>query len=418
MPRKKKIFLVVSLLYILYTLVPIVPDITGLEVWIVNLFTFIALFLLYPRSYLNPVIFWFLLYATVLAFYVMFGKPLTIGIGTVHDSKKVIIEYAFLLPTLSIFSILYYLKDNRLIKIISYGGLLFIFISFVYIIPMILSQSTILRDAVNLDTTFERSIIGIPGYALMHAYIIVIPALLYGLKSLDGKYKYMLIVITAVFIYIILNTYITTSLVITFGVIAFHLLFDMENKTKSFFYVFLLFLFVFILHISGVFVHLFDLLIDFFKGTSVEPKIEGFKYIYLYGDIESSGGHITGRMNLHDMSWKAFFENIFIGGTSAVGGHSMLIDRLGGMGLLAFIPFIMMIVVQIKLSLKTIINKEQRVYYYLGLLSSFTLLYQKGLFGQEGWLFMMVLMPSMIITFEKQSGINIYSKNKIKLFHK
>ncbi len=31
--------------------------------------------------------------------------------------------------------------------------------------------------------------------------------------------------------------------------------------------------------------------------------------------------------------------------------------------------------------------------------SAFVLLLTKGLFGQEGWLFMMVLMPGLIVTF-------------------
>ena len=156
---------------------------------------------------------------------------------------------------------------------------------------------------------------------------------------------------------------------------------------------------VLFLHTSGFFIDLFDVLIDFFTGTAVLPKIEAFKNIYLNGDIENSGGSVTGRMNLHDMSWKAFGENFLTGGTSSVGGHSSLLDRLGGMGLFGFIPFVMIIVSQAKMTLRLLRNSEQRVYYYLGLGAALMILYQKGLFGQEGWLFLVVLLPGLIITF-------------------
>ena len=146
---------------------------------------------------------------------------------------------------------------------------------------------------------------------------------------------------------------------------------------------------------------MFDFLLRFFDGTAVEPKIEGFKYIYLGGDIESSGGHITGRMSYHDMSWLAFSENFLIGGSSPVGGHSQIIDRLGGMGIIPFIPFIMILVSMIKMNLRIIRDMEQRMYYFIGLAAAFVLLYQKGLFGQEGWLFTMILMPGLIISFRK-----------------
>lgn len=46
-----------------------------------------------------------------------------------------------------------------------------------------------------------------------------------------------------------------------------------------------------------------------------------------------------------------------------------------------------------------ITNSKQRLFYYLGLGAAFMILYQKGLFGQEGWLFLMILMPGLIITF-------------------
>ena len=55
----------------------------------------------------------------------------------------------------------------------------------------------------------------------------------------------------------------------------------------------------------------------------------------------------------------------------------------------------------IKMNLRIIRDMEQRMYYFIGLAAAFVLLYQKGLFGQEGWLFTMILMPGLIISFRK-----------------
>lgn len=400
MPLKKKIFLIVSLLYILYTVVPIIPDVTGIEMWLVNLSTFFILLALYPRTFVNPLMYWFLAYAAILAVYVLVGKPLTIGIGSVQDSKKVIIECAFILPSISIYSILFYLKDNKIFKIISVSSILFLITSFVYLVPFILEKNTILRDAHHLQLYEHINTLGMPDYTLMHAYIIAIPALLYGIKVLNGMQKWVLITILSLFVFVILHTYVTTSLIITFGTIVFALLYDTKNKPRSLLIIFLAAFMLYLLHTLGAFVQLFNFLIRFFEGTSVEPKIESFKYIYMYGDVENAGGHITGRLNYHNMSWKAFAENFLTGGTSPVGGHSQLIDRLGGMGLVAFVPFIMMIISHIKIILRVITNSEQRLFYYLGLGAAFMILYQKGLFGQEGWLFLMVLLPGLLITFK------------------
>ena len=274
-------FLVVSLLYILYTVVPIIQDITGIEVWLVNLSTFIILFALYPRAFANPVMYWFLVYAAILAVYVVVGKPLAIGIGTVRDSKKIIIEYAFMLPSLSIFSILYYLKESKLFKIIAGGGLLFIVISFLYLVPMVWANNEIMRDTLNMKAEYGIDTPGVPEYTLMHAYILTVPALLYGVKVSIGKQKWAVLAVLIVFLYIILYSYVTTSLVITLGAILFSLLYDTKEKLRSFLFMFLTGFVLYFLHTAGVFIQVFDFLIRFFEGTAVEPKIEGFKYIYI-----------------------------------------------------------------------------------------------------------------------------------------
>src|SRR5690606_5660972 len=148
----------------------------------------------------------------------------------------------------------------------------------------------------------------------------------------------------------------------------------------------------------------FDLLLSYFEGTAVEPKIESFKYIYEYGDVANSGDHISGRMNYHDMSLRAFSENYLIGGTSPVGGHSSLLDRLGGMGLLVFIPFLMLLLSLYKMQVTLFPKPAEKMYYIMGWFAAGTVLYQKGLFGNEGWLFLTVLFPALIVSLSHNSS--------------
>jgi len=230
---KKKIFLIVSLLYIIHVVVPIVPDVLNIPVWIVSLGTFVILLILYPRAFLNNSVKWFIGYTLILGFYLLIEKPLTIGIGSVADTQKLIIEMAFILPGLSIFSILFYLRDGTLFKYMSIAALVSLVISFIYLTPLILSDSNVLRNAASADH-LNFKIPGIPNYALMHSYIIIFPAILYGIKILKGRQKLLMLGIAGLFVFIIINTYITTSLLISFAVVVFALLYDVKRRLKSF----------------------------------------------------------------------------------------------------------------------------------------------------------------------------------------
>jgi hypothetical protein len=107
----------------------------------------------------------------------------------------------------------------------SIAALVSLVISFIYLTPLILSDSNVLRNAASADH-LNFKIPGIPNYALMHSYIIIFPAILYGIKILKGRQKLLMLGIAGLFVFIIINTYITTSLLISFAVVVFALLYD------------------------------------------------------------------------------------------------------------------------------------------------------------------------------------------------
>ena len=69
------------------------------------------------------------------------------------------------------------------------------------------------------------------------------------------------------------------------------------------------------------------------------------------------------------------------------------------MGLLGGLPFLMIIVAFVRLFIK-ILSKEAKAFFIIGIVASLVYLYEKGLWGAESWLIMMVIMPMGILSIE------------------
>ncbi len=407
MELKKKLFLIISTGFILYIVFPLVADLLPIPIATISLTVTVALFLLYPSAIMkNKTFLWFFIYASVLFLYLALGKFLAIGIGTVQDSRKIIIEFAFILPSLVIFSILQHFNDYQLYKKIGRVSLIIILLSFIYYIPIIINDPVLLRDAMYYEKE-ELPVKGLPNYTLLHAYIIAFPAQLYGISKFDGWKKRGMIAIAVLFMYIIINTSITTSLIIGLGLVVFALLYSPKKKMASLMKIALFFCFIYALYLLGAFVSILDWAIDFFEGTATQMKMMDFKDILQGGSTENAAT-IAGRANYHDISIRAFFANPFVG-TSPVGGHSNFLDRLGGLGLLGFIPYLMLFYTQFRAYLKQITDSTQRIYYFVGFFATLVFAYNKGLFGQEGWLFMLIILPSMLLWYKGDKKVSIES---------
>lgn len=403
MLTKKKIFLITSLLYILYTVFPLFADLTRIPVWLPSMASVGVMVFLYPKAFANRTFYWFLVYALVLVFFLMLGRPLTIGIGTVADSKKIFIEFAFILPAISIFCILHYLKDEGLTRQLVNWSIGIMFVSFVVAIPLMQRYGS-LRAALDEETAeasmAEVSAPGLPGYPLMHAYTLFLPVLCYGVKAFGGAKKWWALLGLIVLCFVVYDTFVTTSLILMIAMIIFTVFYS-DKSNMLFFIIFgVVAIVIYMLYKAGAFISLIDWLLPAFEGTPVEYKLNDFKDSMLQGHI--TGGSITGRMDYHDVSKESFYKNPIFG-SSNVGGHSSLLDRLGGMGLLGALPFIMMFVAIFRQIYKLYTTKLAKVFFFVGVVLSFVFLYNKGLFGCEGWLMYAVLMPMGIMVFEQNT---------------
>ena len=387
MKTRKSIFLYTALFYTLYLIFPLFGDMTRLPVWLPSMLSVAVMFALYPKAFSNNMMTWFWIYAGVLGIYVIIGKPLTIGIGSVADNKKIFIEFAYILPAIGIFSIFDYLKDFELAKKYFIWSNIILYASFVVAVPLMLYYSSLRAALAEHDETMR--VVGLPSYSLMHAYTLLVPVACFAVKMSTGIKKMLSFFALIILCYVIYSTFVTTSLVITIAVIVFAFSYN-GHRSSYYTTVCILALVIWVLYEAGFFLWVVDAIYPFFDGTAVQQKLDDFRESMIHDELQ--GSTITSRQNLHEISLNAFFSSP-IWGSSSVGGHSSLLDRLGGLGLLGGIPFVMIFVSFYKMGCRWFASYALHTFFILSLFVGIVFLYQKGNWGSESWLMMMVMMP-------------------------
>ncbi|MBQ0063360.1 MAG: hypothetical protein KBS94_04940 [Prevotella sp.] len=419
--KKDKLFLILACFYAVYLTSPLVADLTHIPIHVVSIITALFCIAMYPNQlFATKAIRWFFIYFVVLGFYVLIGKKLALGIGTVSDPKQLVIESAFILPSLYIISILQYLGDVKYLKTIALTAIISLIVSFVYVLPTLYVSTDLLRDNF-FDSSIYHGRIGLPSYTLMHTYVLLMPAMLFT-KHLFTRWKKVLWwCVILLFSYIIIRCYITTCIIMLFlsfiAMASYHQ--NPQKRWARFICIGLLLIIVSSTSIMGGIFHFSE---NFFQGTAVETKVYDFENLFYKGD--ASGGSISGRQGLHTKSINSFFQNPIFGVSSEkgqyysdasqalydadvkVGGHSSIMDRLGGMGLFGGLPFIMIIFSVFDIWKKWVLDEKTRFYYIITFLLTLLLLYQKSAFGQEGWFFWGVISPCIILS------CNSYIKQK------
>jgi len=396
--RKKKIFLIAALLYILYTIFPLLSDMINIPTWLPSLASVAVMLYLYPKAFSNKTFYWFLAYAFVLLLYLLVGHPLAVGIGVIADSKKIVIEYAFILPAVSMFCILYYLKDSVLLRKLFLWSIGLLFVSFFVEIPLLQRYGSI-RAAMGEEAE-QIKILGLPSYALMHAYTLFLPVMCYGTKVFKDRYRIACLVGVVVLFVVVYYTFVTTSLLIMIAIVSFTIIYNEKNEVRSFFIFAILLLLFLVFSNDSFLIGMIDGIMPFFEGSAVEFKLNDFRDSLMQGQI--TGDSITGRMDYHEISRQSFFINPIFG-YPRVGGHSSLLDRLGGMGIVGTLPFVMIMVSYIQQMRKLFSTRAAKFFFWTGIIAGFVYLYEKGLWGSEGWLVYMVLMPMGILVFEQKT---------------
>ena len=230
---KEKIFLLSSFFYIIYVIFPLFADVTHIPVYVPGLVVIIGVLISYSRYIKFPANRWLVAYICLLLVYAMLGLPIHIN-GT-NDSLpaiwRVTIEAAWILPPLLIASVLYNLNDQRMFRVIGYGSIVLLSISFLYILPLVMASTNILREDIQ-DVDAIRPI-GLPDYSLMHSYVLMLVPLCLMVKLTEGRRQLLALGLTILFFYLVTQTSVTTSLIVSVLIFLFPFIYKENSGSKT-----------------------------------------------------------------------------------------------------------------------------------------------------------------------------------------
>lgn len=404
---REKMFLLVSLSYILFFAFPLFADLTHIPAQFVCVFAAVSLLLLYPNAITSKASKWFFIFIAILFVNAILGRYVHInGLSnkTLPAMWRITIEVAWVLPSILMMSILLKLDKPNLYKAIGYGSVIILSISFLYILPLLMAYSNILRAASTENSLEFSRPLGLPDYTLMHAYVFILPGLCMYMKKNDGRKKIISFFLMVLFFYVITQTSVSTSITMGFFIILFSFIYNDRNKKKSIFWGIIAVCTFFVAYQMGLVLAFVDWLMPFFEGTAVSIKLQDVHDSIVKGALQ--GGSFEGRADHHELSQMSFLEDPIFGGGIA-GGHSTVLDTLGTVGLVGFIPFFLMVWCVVR-NCTNVIIKNDRIYMYLVFGIAVVYLYHKGIFGSTGWLFMCVIAPSLIKTISNET----YKTNK------
>lgn len=394
-------FLVLATFYVVYLIIPIFSFFIGLNISVVSIVTFAGMLVLYPKAFLNKTSVLGLIYLGVLFLYYLGGKELpSLGAGENPTLMRIIMATAFVIPNLAIYYILKHINSERMYRYFCWMPLVVLIISFATFTPLIIGNKEVLRQVTYTGGEFSTDP-RLPHYSLLHAYVLIMPALILAVKVIKTKIRYLFLFVAIYDFYVIAQSSVAATIVLAIISIAFMLIYDEKDNNKSLLRALGFGAMFFLLIEVGVVDAIMNAIVNIYEGTASSGKMQMFRDM-LSGKELAAGNSIDERSQLHNISINAFFSNPLIG-SSPVGDHSCILDRLGGLGLIGFVPYVIFLFSVFKNVAKTFVSRNAKMGFYVVSFSVLLLLYQKGLFGQECWLFFIVLAPSILHYIENKT---------------
>ena len=237
---------------------------------------------------------------------------------------------------------------------------------------------------------------GLSNYYLPHAIPPLILPVCLGIRNKDFKGKISIYLWIILFLMLLLSflSGATTSLILSvIAVIMGFILRKGTLKDNLPLFVFLPVLLAVVLN-KTILVQFLFLLENIFRDTYFHGKIILFQDALLYGDV--TGGDAGERMELYDSSLNVFENNLLFGSNSKTLGHSSIFERLAHLGILGFLPFILVIFQQASLVMKHL-ERNGKSHYIVGLVLALAMITIKNMIYWEIMVVMFTLLPLSII---------------------
>ena len=366
--------------------------------WLIQGITFFITLFTVSKFYTSRIFFFVVFYCIVLCLNVFAGDTLY------DDYVVVVLElFKYCIPAAITY---YFLKtDNK--KGIKVSVYLFLGLTvFTTVSSFIISLSFpgIIRLYVShvnghLDlsefTPFLR--LGMSNYYLPHALPVLIPALFVGVLNRSYK-KSLRVFFLVAWISIVVLTYLsgaTTAILFSllFSIMVLFVRRKSLSKNLATFVVASLII-IPLMAERQVLVRVLENLEEALVGTDYASKVVQIADIVESGEV--TGGDAETRSDLYSQTLSQFVKHPIFGTDDSVGGHSALMDRMACLGLIGFIPFLLVFVFHIKFVLRYIPN-DLKAFYVLGLGIAFLMLVLKYMLYFEMSVIILTILPFAIL---------------------
>lgn len=249
---------------------------------------------------------------------------------------------------------------------------------------------------------------GMTNYWFPHAVPILIPSTIYGIKISKNNTKINVILWWLVLIEILLLCWLSGSttalmLAVVFTIIGFLTKEASPKRNVAMFIIVSLVVLPFML-VDNLTLWLLDILGDLVSNNVYfSSKVDIFRESILYGDTT---GDLAVREDKYSISINQFLSNIILGTNGTVGNHSTFLDRLAVLGLVGFIPYVLLFFMQFKYSIKTIPN-DCRIFYFESFFAGIIMLLLKDVDNWETFLILFTILPIQLRVIRQKAFVNI-----------
>ena len=345
------------------------------------------------RYFTRIPMFYFLLYVVVLALNVMANDH------RYNSFASVFYEVIYLLlPSLMVFGLMnsdndkcatITIKAILWMLIINAIGTFFVDTMFPGSIRAINAET---RLTGNSSTAMYFYRFGLANYFLPHALPTIIPVLVMGIKYCDDRKKrWLLTVVLVACLLLVYFSGATTALLLAVVALLVAVFSSSKGGIRQI---------ILIVVISLILIPVFsndELMLSVLQQLDdivnhegyFHSKILDFQDLIMYGETT---GDVEARENLYTITINAIIGSPLFGVNTVIGGHSNLLDQWGYLGIVGWLPWLLFIISQVRMSGRKL-QSSSKIFYVEGVLMAFLMLAIKSMAGWESWLFLFTVLP-------------------------
>ena len=261
------------------------------------------------------------------------------------------------------------------------------------VVPGIVRYQADFVEAGNGDMIFAYYRMGLSNYLLPHGLPAIIAPLVLIIKRTKRK-TWLRLVAILFLAFTLLLVYLggsTTVLLLSLIALSTFFISEKGNKQKNSNVVIVLTI-LFLPFI--LFPEVLTDIIGMFSGETAEVYAMHFQDMADYS-LSSITGNTSLRMELYNKSFYEFNQNPLFGTNNNVPHHSVLLDRLGVLGLVGFIPFIG-IIVAFRQFVSTYLDEVEKTFLNVTVIIMVSMLLIKGIVDKEIWLMFFAVAPLLL----------------------